>query len=460
MASSSSEDFDHSIPEIVYECLSIIDGSSSKKDAFYVNCPLCKQLGKCFYCVECVRNGNFMHSKKKCYERFADKKVTKYKLDEEKARLLQRYENSFSKKKKIENLKLDIYKSKEKIRLLEASIKSCKESIIKDREKIKELKIDNSILESNRNHCISKLYDMDKRYKIKNMDLEKANMKFNSTQSALQKFIQHRTLELITHIFPITKVTSQSHKSSSDEGQFAELEEAQKTTYVKGQWVMTGSAMDDIQYSVVEPCIPNSGDYSAYTTWCTEHIQGISRDNLSALDKCQFDKAYGISAALAYTAQLVSILAFYMDAYVPKKCSFSDFCGHESSRTKFLHKVAKLNTNIISLCLTRGVDVSKINAHQTIQNLLLLLKSETGELESGSFDDMKELLESIEDSLSKDLLSVDESDSDDMEAEFVHISEEEEFLQVPDQASIDPVPAQSSLISSVFSLFKAAAGQK
>lgn len=54
----------------------------------------------------------------------------------------------------------------------------------------------------------------------------------------------------------------------------------------------------------------------------SEHIQGISRDNLSAVDKRQFDKAYGISAALAYTAQLVGILAYYMDAHLPKKCSF------------------------------------------------------------------------------------------------------------------------------------------
>ena len=58
---------------------------------------------------------------------------------------------------------------------------------------------------------------------------------------------------------------------------------------------------------------------------------------------------------------------------------FSDFCGHESNRTKFLHKVAKLNANIVNLCLIRGVDVSQISAHQTIQNLLLLLSSETKE---------------------------------------------------------------------------------
>lgn len=39
-------------------------------------------------------------------------------------------------------------------------------------------------------------------------------------------------------------------------------------------------------------------------------------------------------------------------------------------------------------------------------------------------------------------MSVDDSDSDDMEAEFVHVSDEEEYLEVPDQASMDPAPVQ------------------
>lgn len=63
-------------------------------------------------------------------------------------------------------------------------------------------------------------------------------------------------------------------------------------------------------------------------------------------------------------------------------------------------------------------------------------------------------MESIEDSLSKDLLSVDESDSDDLEAEYVHISEEEEFLQVPDQPAIEPVPAQVIFSYFLFLIFK------
>lgn len=70
MASSSSEEFDHSIPEIIYECLSIISANGGRPDEVYVNCPLCKHPGKSFYCVECVKNGNFVHSKKSSLERF------------------------------------------------------------------------------------------------------------------------------------------------------------------------------------------------------------------------------------------------------------------------------------------------------------------------------------------------------------------------------------------------------
>lgn len=66
------------------------------------------------------------------------------------------------------------------------------------------------------------------------------------------------------------------YATSSEEGQFAELEEAQKTTYVQGQWVITGSPMDEIQYAVVEPFIPSSGDYSAYMSWCKSGFKIVS----------------------------------------------------------------------------------------------------------------------------------------------------------------------------------------
>ncbi|KFM76333.1 Beclin 1-associated autophagy-related key regulator, partial [Stegodyphus mimosarum] len=220
--------------------------------------------------------------------------------------------------------------------------------------------------------------------------------------------------------------------------------------------------MDDTKYSVVEPCIPSNGDYSAYIDyihWCSSHIQGDSRNSLSKNDRRRFDAAYGISAALAYTAQLVGILAFYLDAHVPKRSSFSEFCGHITSKKKFLHKVAKLNANIIHLCLSQGVDISSINTHQTISNLLLIFDPEVRERQRCTLLEEESLVESIETSISRDLLSIDASDSDDTESEYVHVSEED-ILESPEAAESNEMHMQASFVSSVFSFWRTATGQK
>ncbi|GBM35080.1 hypothetical protein AVEN_203241-1 [Araneus ventricosus] len=91
MANSSDEGLDESIPEMVYQCISFTDIHIYKREDSYLKCNLCSKLKKHFYCVDCIRNGNFTHSKTTSLERFADKKPKKYKVDEEKNRILKRY---------------------------------------------------------------------------------------------------------------------------------------------------------------------------------------------------------------------------------------------------------------------------------------------------------------------------------------------------------------------------------
>ena len=43
-----------------------------------------------------------------------------------------------------------------------------------------------------------------------------------------------------------------------------DLEEATRTSYVEGRWV---SSDENVEYSIVEPCLPGNGDYSAYVDW-------------------------------------------------------------------------------------------------------------------------------------------------------------------------------------------------
>lgn len=72
MASSSDEGLDESIPEMVYQCISISDAAIYRREDSCVKCPLCNkyQFSHTFHCEDCVKNGNFSHSKKKCFERY------------------------------------------------------------------------------------------------------------------------------------------------------------------------------------------------------------------------------------------------------------------------------------------------------------------------------------------------------------------------------------------------------
>lgn len=54
---------------------------------------------------------------------------------------------------------------------------------------------------------------------------------------------------------------------SEDEPLLNELQEAQRTTYVRGRWVTIPAPPLDTTYSVVEPRLPADGDYSEYCVW-------------------------------------------------------------------------------------------------------------------------------------------------------------------------------------------------
>ena len=83
----------------------------------------------------------------------------------------------------------------------------------------------------------------------------------------------------------------------------------------------------------------------------------------------------GLSLACQYTSSVASILCLPL----PVRINFSDFGVIETSEVRFARKVAKLNINIVSLCLAVGVDTSAIRPEQTLYNLCQLVKRlETG----------------------------------------------------------------------------------
>lgn len=57
---------------------------------------------------------------------------------------------------------------------------------------------------------------------------------------------------------------------------------------------------------------------------------------------------------------------------LPAKLGYADFGVFDTSEYRFARKVAKLNLNIVSLCLATGVEPARIRPCQTLHNVSLL----------------------------------------------------------------------------------------
>ncbi|XP_023233132.1 beclin 1-associated autophagy-related key regulator-like [Centruroides sculpturatus] len=268
--------------------------------------------------------------------------------------------------------------------------------------------------------------------------------------------------------------------NESNEKAISELAEAKQTNYVKGHWVSAQSSnvSNESQFSiVVEPFLRGDGDYSAYPNWIREH-----KDSPTIGEIEQRNPAYNIIAALTYTTQLVSILSYYLDIRLPKNLSYSEFCGHELSEQQFFHKVAKLNANVVHLCLSQNVKPDLIHPKETILNLLLLLNPKISDLgRCGPISIDEKLFTSMNGSLLKDLNLIEELDDcknsdEENEWETVPNVAASEFFYPPPTTSYGSSPGTNSqlqpsgttsfaggLISaaaSVASFWRAATGQK
>ena len=98
-----------------------------------------------------------------------------------------------------------------------------------------------------------------------------------------------------------------------------------------------------------------------------------------------------ICAALAYITQMINIIAFYLDVRLPKRLLYrfdlylqlilifffliSEFFLNDLNECQFGQKVAKLNINIIYLCVSQNIDTELLSPRFTVKNLLHLIHS-------------------------------------------------------------------------------------
>jgi len=329
---------------------------------------------KIFYCKTCIRNGDFVHSSRYA-ERFAEKQLKWAHYKKEKM-----IKESLCAKKLIArsastNVIGEIHSRKDRIWILQRLVHDKKEKIRKQREQVQRLL---EVNEEKRKRLLryeDRVAKLEGYVNSKRCELKTKAEELFQAHGKLKQVVKKNVQQLVYYIFPIN-VIRPSPPSHDHCDTISALADASRTTFIRDKWVLTDTSTE-LQYSIVAPTLPNSGDYSAYNDWVAANKDGVPGGSTEAVDNNQ---AYNISAALTYTTQLVNLLAFYLDVRLPSKLCYSEFCGNEMSEEKFAKRVARLNWNVLHLCLSQNVDPRLLTAKGTLSNILHLLNPDTADL--------------------------------------------------------------------------------
>ncbi|KAL0280944.1 UNVERIFIED_CONTAM: hypothetical protein PYX00_002089 [Menopon gallinae] len=342
MATNVSDD---GTPPIDFKLSSTIDDDESKGSLLREKCNLCNNLRRTFYCKVCVVNGDFVSSTPQhaVIERMDAKTMLLSEIKECKERIKLLLELLKRKREVIKRTNQDWETIREKNKWLVMRLPRYKERVEK----------------------LQQYVAKDMTHKIR----ERRN-KVSELEAELKKVVKENVEDLMYYIFPIYKIdpVSKSEEESDPTDTVSALAEATRTSYIRGKWVFMDSS-GEVRYRIVAPTLPGSGDYSAYSDSVAAIRKGIP-DNY----KLEENEAYNISAALCYTTQLVNLLAFYLDIILPKKLNYTDFYNIDISDHKFNKKISKLNTNILYLGFSQGIDTFLLNPKQTLCNILHLVQ--------------------------------------------------------------------------------------
>lgn len=333
-----------------------------------VQCPLCVSKRNNFYCAECVTSGDFVHSTTKLFERFSEKNLRLFALQRDNLET----KNVIDRKTTIawskQRLKEDIKLARNKIKFYRHVIKQNREN------KSQGLAILNKIKDSilRRQQRLPEFADKANRMKACVDNLEKDRIcpirdVLGLSRKELKLAQAAFVVSLFRDVFPLIEVLPNLSDPQPDL-MLDCLADAMRTSYIHGRWV-TGERSGEVQYQLVAPLLPGSGDYTPVYAWIAgNNTTGAGGDSDIAYP------AHTIAAGLSLACQLVSLIAGLLDVHLPSRLQHQDFGVIETSEFRFALKVTKLNLNVVCLCLSTGLSPSEIRPTQTLHNLLRMLK--------------------------------------------------------------------------------------
>lgn len=166
------------------------------------------------------------------------------------------------------------------------------------------------------------------------------------------------------------------------------LKDARQTVYVNGRWIF---ANDHVVYRIINSTLPTDGDYICFMKeWLknenrqkefeTEDIEArnlnprhgissITTNNTTTSFTLDSSNRANFLSGLTHTVQFVNLIAFYFNILLPYNLPHSKFCNQALTIDQFQNAIAKLNTNIVYMCIHQHIPISNLLPKQTLENL-------------------------------------------------------------------------------------------
>ncbi|OWR49842.1 beclin 1-associated autophagy-related key regulator like protein [Danaus plexippus plexippus] len=286
--------------------------SSTESDGHYTKCILCYTVKKNFYCAECVKNGNFVHSSVPYSDRYSEKQVKLMRMKINRQYVLERCEMLLAPKMKKDMLVTETKQSRDKLDLIRLAIEQRRSIIDLRKKELLELKAYNSELKSKMPRYQKRVSSLGKHAQAQRLELQTKICLYNDQAQSLAALRRSRIRQLTRYIFPIYMSYDSSDSIEDMEFVGSDIEE---------------DPPKRPQLHIVAPWIDIDADYSHIQAWAvSQSKEATSTSSTSAA-------AQRARAALGLSAQLVALLAWTLDVRLPHAITLSEYSDPRSWRS-------------------------------------------------------------------------------------------------------------------------------
>ncbi|CAH2105143.1 unnamed protein product [Euphydryas editha] len=303
--------------------------STPESDDNYTKCVLCYTVKKNFYCVDCVRNGSFIHSSMPYSDSFSEKQLRLMKIKRDRQIILEKCKKLLEPKLNKDILVTETKQSRNKLDLLKLAIDQRRSIIDRKRKELTELQSYNNDIRLRLPRYQKRVLNIRKHVLEQKSELQNKISLYSDQTQSLAALRRSRIRQLIRYIFPIYMSYDLSDSIEDLEFLGDDLEEPQKRP----------------QLHIVAPWIDINADYSHIQTWVSQSKEPAAGGEPNT------NPAQRARAALGLAAQLLALLAWTLDVRLPYAIALSEYSDPRSWRSC----VVRVRAGAAALCARAGV---------------------------------------------------------------------------------------------------------